>query len=118
MKNLKANIKELWRGSKWHMLSIVFTYAFTFVGNVYNFMGLRDAVFNFAGFVFSQYFFQLFICGFGSYLVAYVIEVKQIKPGNNTEPFWKKYARPDIWVATVLGIIGCILAILTYIHFY
>lgn len=112
MKNFLLN---LWKGSKRHTLSIVFTLPFTLIANVYNFMYLRDAVFNFNDTVISQYFLQLFICGFIAYWVAYVIEMKQIKKGvNDTEPFWKKYARPDIWVATVCGVIGGILGILIY----
>jgi len=119
MKKLIDYIKNLWYGSKWHTLSIFFTFAFTWVGNVYNFMGLREAVFNFGEFIISQYFLQLFLCGFGSYWIAYLIEIKQIKKGSNdTQPLWVKYARPDILVATVLGILGCIIAQIIYIVYY
>lgn len=119
MEKLKEFFKKLWRGSKWHTLSVFFTFAFAWVANVYNFMGLRDAVFNFGDFVIREYFLQVFLCGFGSFIVAYLIEMKQIKRGiNDNEPFWKKYARPDILVATAGGIIGCIISQIIYVIYY
>lgn len=114
MKNLKANIKELWRGSKWHTLSIFFTYPFTLLANIYNWMDFKNAMFNqIQG---SQYFLQLLICFGISYIVGYLVELAQMKKGtNDTQQLWIKNARPDIWTVAILGALGCILAILTYI---
>lgn len=79
-------------------------------------MAFRDVMFNqIKG---SQYVVQIFLVGFITYWVAYAIEIKQIGPGNNTEPSWRKYARPDIWVATALGVIGSIMAIIIYVVYY
>ena len=117
MKKLIENIKNLWKSSWKHTTSIFFTFSFTFFGNVYNFMTFRDVMWNqIKG---SQYVVQVLLCGIITYIVAYSVELYQLNKGaNKTEFLWIKNARPDIWVGTVFGILGCIIAQIVYVTNY
>lgn len=108
---MKKTIIKLWNSSKWHLLAFVFTFVYTWLGNAYNFMYLCDAQFN--QIVGSQYAFQLFICTFTTFIVAYVVELYQMTKGaNGTHELWDENARPDILVSTFAGLLGSLIYLL------